>query len=99
MVHVHASDIWVQGCKTYKSLSDMHSFRGQITYWHHPVHALPVHNRTPPTLRLARLGVSSAAMNSKGAGAWKLAGAVKTVMASVDRIDEAARERCIFVVI
>ena len=85
--------------ETHKSLSDMHSFKGQITYWHHPVHALPVHRRTPPTLRLARLGVSSAAMNSKGAGAWKLAGAAKTVLASVDKIDEAARERRILVVI
>lgn len=76
--------------EAYKSLSDMHSFKGQITYWHHPVHALPVHRRTPPTLRLAML-VFSASMNSKGAGAWKLAGAAKTALASVDKIDEAAK--------
>lgn len=46
-------------------------------------------------LRLARLELSSAAVNLKGAGAWKLAGAAKTVLASVDKIDEAAREKCI----
>lgn len=76
----------------------MHSFKGQITYWHHPVHSLPVHKRTPPMLRLARVEVSSATIYSNGVGAWKLAGAAKMVLARVDRIDEMGREKCILVV-